>query len=236
MPAVSPMDDAIPALTRAQMAEIDRLMIEEAGISLIQMMENAGRSLARLAIERYRPSSVTVLAGPGGNGGGALVAARHLANRDVSVEVSSSRAPGAMTPVARHQLEALGSTSAHVVEHPAAADLTLDGLIGYSLSGRPRGREASLIEWTLEVDAPVLSLDTPSGIDVTDGTVNPPAVSADATLTLALPKTGLIDHPAVGDLFLADISVPAALYERIGITVPADLFAAGQVRRVSAPE
>ena len=214
------------------MAEIDRLMIEVAGISLIQMMENAGRSLAGLAVDRYHPGSVTILAGSGGNGGGALVAARHLANRGVDVQVCTTRPGHEMTPVARNQLEALGSTSARVGPSPTASDLTIDGIVGYSLSGSPQGQAGVLVEWAIAAGAPILSLDTPSGIDVTTGAVHGPAVTADATLTLALPKTGLIGHPDVGDLFLADISVPPGLFEQIGVAVPADLFAAAQVRAV----
>lgn len=60
----------IPTVTRKQMVEVDRLMGGEIGISLTQMMENAGLQLARLAIDRYRPSSVLVLVGSGGDGGG----------------------------------------------------------------------------------------------------------------------------------------------------------------------
>ncbi|MFW6034295.1 MAG: NAD(P)H-hydrate epimerase, partial [bacterium] len=73
----------LPALTADQMREIDRIMIDELHIDLIQMMENAGRSLADLAQRRYAPADAVVLAGPGGNGGGGLVAARHLANRGI---------------------------------------------------------------------------------------------------------------------------------------------------------
>ncbi len=67
--------DSIGWLTTEQMIEVDRVMIEDLHIELIQMMENAGRNLARLALDRYSPSRVTVCSGSGGNGGGGLVAA-----------------------------------------------------------------------------------------------------------------------------------------------------------------
>ena len=54
-------------------------------------------------------------------------------------------------------------------------------------------------------------------------------------MTLALPKSGLIGHPNVGTHYLADISVPPALYRRIGITVAPDMFATGRVREVPTP-
>src|SRR2546425_4028407 len=72
---------AVPALTADQMREVDRAMVEDLHIELIQMMENAGRALAGLAMRRFGPDSPVVLAGPGGNGGGGLVAARQLSNR-----------------------------------------------------------------------------------------------------------------------------------------------------------
>ena len=67
--------DELGWLDEPQMVEVDRVMIEDLGIELLQMMENAGRNLATLIIDRFAPGSVTVLAGSGGNGGGGLVAA-----------------------------------------------------------------------------------------------------------------------------------------------------------------
>ena len=67
----------VPALTTDQMREVDRIMVEDLHIELVQMMENAGRSLAELAVARFSPAIVVVLAGPGGNGGGGMVAAEH---------------------------------------------------------------------------------------------------------------------------------------------------------------
>ena len=89
-------------LTATQMLEVDRIMIEDLEIELIQMMENAGRNLAQLILDRYNPDTVTVLAGSGGNGGGGLVAARHLANRGV-VWTSASLSDNPPTALAQSQ-------------------------------------------------------------------------------------------------------------------------------------
>jgi NAD(P)H-hydrate epimerase len=93
-------------------------------------------------------------------------------------------------------------------------------MIGYSLRGNPTGRAAELIQWANQQPAPVLALDAPSGLDVSTGIAGTPHIQATATLTLALPKVGLIDAPAVGELYLADISVPAIIYQRLGLTPP----------------
>ena len=207
-----------PALTTDQMREVDRAMIEDVGISLVQMMENAGRNLTDLAIRRFDPGTVTVLAGRGGNGGGGLVAARHLANRGVDVSVTFATDPELLGEVPRMQYQILQEMHIAVHAEPKNADLVVDALIGYSLHGDPRARFAELIEWAN--GRTVLSLDTPSGLDVTTGAAGIPCVQAAATMTLALPKVGLLDAPQVGELYLADISVPARVYEAMGIEVP----------------
>ncbi len=220
----------VPAITTEQMREVDRVAIEEVGPNLYQMMENAGRNLALSAIDllgdAWRSVPIVVLAGPGGNGGGGICAARHLANRagDVTVVITSTADLG---PVPASQLQTFKGTPGRLLAledldaaHPG---LTIDAVIGYSLGGPPRGAALEMIRWTHTEPAPVLALDVPSGIDSTTGEAPGDHVTATRTLTLALPKTGL-DTAAVGDLWLADLGIPAEVYRRAGIAVPADLF------------
>lgn len=214
----------VPALTADQMREVDRLMISEFHIELGQMMENAGRALAELAIDTLNPGSVIVLAGPGGNGGGGLVAARHLLNRGRDVRIVLTTPVTQMSPVPAHQLDILHRMTADVAvtgadPQLADADLIIDAILGYSLTGDPRPPTAELIRSANAAQTPVLSLDTPSGLDVTTGIAANPCVAATATMTLALPKTGLRTAQQVGRLYIADISVPRALYDRMGIAV-----------------
>jgi NAD(P)H-hydrate epimerase len=221
-------------------------MIEDFRIELIQMMENAGRNLAHLARARFlggdpRRKHVIALAGSGGNGGGALVAARRLHNWGASVTVGLAQSGSSMTGVPAHQLDILEHMGVTIVETRsmaslAPADVVLDGLIGYSLKGAPQGAAAELIRWANSQSAPILALDVPSGVDATTGTVFDPAIRATATMTLALPKKGL-DGPAmashVGELYLADISVPLELYARPPLNIRIEpLFAFEEVVRV----
>lgn len=222
----------IPTLTTDQMREVDRIMIEDLEIDLPRMMENAGHSLAWLSRERFSPSSVTVLAGSGGNGGGGLVAARHLINRGLAVTVVP--ADGELGEVPAAQTSMLRAMGAAFSDDPPDADLVLDALIGYSLSGDPRGRVAELIEWANHQPSPVLALDVPSGLDTTTGLIGDPCVRATATLTLGLPKVGLELAPTVvGELYLADISVPGSVYKAFGIEL-ADPFGEGSVVSITA--
>ena len=220
-------------------------MVDDLGIDLVRMMENAGRGLARLVralasgAGRYR---VVVLAGRGGNGGGALVAARRLAGWGVPVEVYVSRPLSEYRDAPEQQSEILGrmEVAVHASGTPDVEGdplIVVDGLIGYSLSGSPRDHTADLIEWANTVGAPIVSLDVPSGVDASTGAVPGAAISAAATLTLALPKTGLFsgDAPSyVGDLYVADIGVPASLYvNAFGIDVEGLFDKGGVVRLVT---
>ncbi|MEA3510079.1 MAG: NAD(P)H-hydrate epimerase [Actinomycetota bacterium] len=236
----------VPYLTADQMVEVDRAMLEDYRIDLVRMMENAGRNLAQLARERFldgdpRGRRVVVLAGTGGNGGGALVAARRLHNFGAIVSVVVTKPDDEFTPVPGRQLDLLrrmGLTigSADGVESVGTLDVVLDGVIGYSLNGAPRGEAETLIRWANEQAAPVLSLDAPSGVDTTAGAVFEPAIRATATMTLALPKEGLRapgvdDH--IGELYLADISVPPELYGKfLGIEV-GPIFAQSDILRLT---
>ena len=132
-------DDApeIPALTTSEMAEVDRAMIEDYGIELIQMMENAGRNLAHLARVHFldgdpRGRTVVVLAGTGGNGGGALVCARRLATWGSSVRIVTTKPSAEFSPVAGHQLDILdrmGVPAGDLASIPSdeEPDLVVDG-------------------------------------------------------------------------------------------------------------
>lgn len=234
----------IPHLTTAQMIEVDRAMIEDYRIELVQMMENAGRNLAHLARVRFlggdpRGKSVLVLAGTGGNGGGALVCARRLHNFGAKVHIATTKSPTEFRGVPAHQLDILQRMGVPLTTGtPSPTEntaLIIDGIIGYSLRGKPRGIAAEMIRRANAQSAPVLSLDVPSGI-ATDGTVETPAIRATATMTLALPKIAF-RHTAVlahtGELYLADISVPPELYAAFGISV-GHIFAKSEIVRLKS--
>ncbi len=98
-------------------------------------------------------------------------------------------------------------------------DLLIDGLIGYGLEGNPRDKVAMMIKDANASGRRILALDLPSGMNATTGEVYDPCIKATVTLTLALPKTGFLApsaSPFLGDLFLADISVPRRVYETFG--------------------
>jgi NAD(P)H-hydrate epimerase len=240
----------IPTLTSEQMAEVDRLMIDEYGILLIQMMENAGRNLAEQASRMLDNDptgrKIVVLCGTGNNGGGGMVAARHLHNRGARVSVKLVGDPAGLKAIPAHQWDILQVMALTQADDPdlTQADLIIDAIIGYGLTGIPRGAAADWIrranDATVQSGNPILALDAPSGLDTTTGSAGDPgpnfvgAVRARATLTLALPKTGLMVPGArqfVGQLYLADIGVPPELYGRLQLEV-GPIFTANAILKV----
>jgi NAD(P)H-hydrate epimerase len=222
----------VPAVTAEQMREVDRIAMEDFGLGILQMMENAGRNLAQNAMDMLsaaegvavpgRRVEVTILAGSGGNGGGGVCCGRHLHNRGFWVWVVLSKEAGELGGAAANQLHILREAGLEPVKPAQAAQvirrshLVVDALIGYSLRGAPRGRVAELITLCNEHAKRVLSLDLPSGLDATTGEALGAVVEPERTLTLALPKTGL--EGVRSELYLADIGIPPQVYHPLGLT------------------
>jgi len=191
----------------------------------------------RLTGGRVLGKSIIVLCGTGNNGGGGMVAARHLHNWGVQVQVVliGDRAQLKKVPARQWKIiEKLGLNT--IALDLKSADLILDALLGYGAQGDPRPPVSDWIERANASGVPILSLDSPSGLDTTTGEPGKPCVRAEATMTLALPKTGLLTsqaRPFVGKLYLADIGVPPELYAApsLGFEVNT-LFAEGAILQV----
>jgi len=220
----------LPRLTADEMRKVDRAMVSDLRIELIQMMENAGYVLAALARDRFLGGDpvgrhVLALCGAGGNGGGGLVAARRLHGWGARVRVITTRPPEGFLGVPEHQLdiaERLGIPITHADEPTVLGDfdLVLDAIVGTGLSGPPRDGAARLISLANELGAPVLSLDVPSGLDATTGGGAAASVRADATLALALPKVGLerdASGGVAGELYVGDIGAPPEVFLGSGL-------------------
>lgn len=218
----NPQGIPIPAVSAEEMREVDRLAEEEFSLSVLQMMENAGRTLAQHAMQLCpRPNRILILAGSGGNGGGGLSCMRHLHNHGYPVELVLSRDPQTLSGSARTQYEVLSKAGLEARPHTwltsgiSQTSLVIDALLGYSLVGAPRGLVKDLIQAANDSSLPILSLDLPSGVNATSGETPGVAIIPTRTLTLALPKEGL--RNVSGRLYLGDIGIPSELYERLGL-------------------
>ena len=230
----------IPAVSADEMAEVDRLMLDDLGVEPLQLMESAGFAIADFCRQHLLAGGPTgarilALAGSGGNGGDAMVAARWLAGWGALPTVVLSKPASDYAGIAAHQLATVQRMGLPILD-PAGgeeqslppADLILDGLLGFSAHGDPRGLVGTLIEAANAHGAPVLAIDQPSGLDATTGAIGTPCIRAETTLTLALPKSGLgtVHAAAVtGAIWVADIGVPTTILRRAGADLDRPLFA-----------
>ncbi len=213
-------------VTADEMRKIDDMTIREFRVDVLMLMENAGRATGMLAMRMLQGTilgkRVACLVGGGNNGGDGMVAARHLANWGADVKVIVGTTKDKMKDVPLGQLHILEKMGVPILSTDYALrdyDLLIDGLIGYGLEGNPRDRVTMIIEGANSSGHPVLALDLPSGMNATTGEAYDPCIKATATLTLALPKTGFLSpstSPYVGDLYLADISIPRKVYQSFG--------------------
>ncbi|MHC4916171.1 MAG: NAD(P)H-hydrate epimerase [Planctomycetota bacterium] len=215
------------ARDRETMRLFDSTAIREYGMPSLGLMENAGYWAARALWTRLEdPSSarVAVLAGKGNNGGDGFVIARHLSWWGIGdVRVYLAGREDQLMDDARVNCEYLSAPGVPVIEiaepegaaaraaEIGAADWLADALLGTGLSGPVRGLSRELLEVACAVEKPVLAVDTPSGLDATDGRVHGIALPASVTVTFGVPKLGftLGEGPRlVGEVLVAEISLP----------------------------
>jgi hydroxyethylthiazole kinase-like uncharacterized protein yjeF len=240
----------VPSVTAAQMAEVDRIATRELHIPVDVLMENAGRQTAAAARAFLGGSvagkRVVALIGSGNNGGDAAVALRHLVSWGAQVRAELAASQERMRETTRVQIgRLLLATHSRIATVRDAserglrdldADLLIDGLLGYSAHGAPRDTVATMIDAANASNVPILAVDLPSGIDPASGAVSGTAIRAVATVTLALPKPGLLApgaHEYVGQLVLADVGIPHAAFVRVGLKTWT-LFEEGDLVRIAA--
>ena len=207
------------SVTAGEMAKVDQITIEDFGIGLLQMMKLAGLHLASLSSEYVkRGGKILVLAGSGHNGGGGLVAAKHLYNQgfQVSVYLTSNN----LKQTTEHQLIMLKRLNVKILPELSTLsdfDLLVDSILGYNIKGSVKEPIKSVIEAINSSGVKTISLDLPSGLNPDTGQPKGVTVKAEATLTLAAPKVGLLKPTSkqyVGDLYLADIGIPKEVFEK----------------------
>jgi hydroxyethylthiazole kinase-like uncharacterized protein yjeF len=213
-------------LAADEMAEADRTAIEEFGIDVVALMENAGFEVGILARKMLGGSvagrRVCCIAGKGNNGGDGLVAARNLHNWGARVRVVLGAEKKELRNIPARQMGILEKMGVEINGPTGGfdgAELLVDAMLGYGSRGNPREPMAGLIRNVNSSGIPVLAVDVPSGLDATTGEPNEPCVVSNATVTLGLLKTGFLNRESkrfVGELYLADISLPEPIYRKYG--------------------
>ncbi len=210
--------------TAAEMREIDRITIEDAGISGVVLMENAGRSAAQAVRELHQEIGgglVGVLCGKGNNGGDGFVVARYLNSWDIDAACILITSRDEVVGDARVQLDAADTLGITVLEIGIDAEaaqsimdnavIYVDALCGTGLNSDLREPARSLVEIVNQSGLPVVALDLPTGISADTGRVLGTAVRADITITFGLAKRGLMVHPGCeysGVINVVDIGIP----------------------------
>ena len=240
----------IPLATADDMRRADRRATEHYGVPSLLLMENAGRGAAD-ALERVLGPiggrRVVVVSGKGNNGGDGFVVARHLLGRGARVSAWLVGRAKDVRGDARVNLEVLQRAGERVTEAPdwtgtafdhlrtelAEADVIVDALLGTGVRGPATGAIAAAIEAINAAGAArrsVCALDLPSGLPSDGQAPAGPVVLAHVTVTLGLPKLGLVLQPGAvcaGRVEIADLGIPRA-WLREGI--PTALLETADVR------
>lgn len=217
------------AVTASQMRDLDKKAIEDYRIPGLILMENAGHEMFETMFHVFEDelyeSEVLICCGKGNNGGDGFVVARHLYNSGIDVEVMLTSPQEEFTGDALVNLKALEKISVPVnnadgldkddlIEYISNFDVVVDALLGTGVKGSPRGIYKEIIQVVNDLDCFVFSVDIPSGLDPDTGLLPGPAMIADVTVTMGLPKIGMVLYPGrdyVGELYIADISMPPEL-------------------------
>ena len=200
-----------------QMSEADRLAVA-AGVPAVTLMENAGRAVAQEIGRRWSACPVSVLCGPGNNGGDGFVAARLLAETGWPVRLALLGARQRLTGEARHHAERWSGTIEPLT--PAVldeAELVVDALFGAGLNRAPAGPAADLLAAVAGHGRPIVAVDVPSGV-LGDTGASWGAVAAVLTVTFFRKKPGHLLLPGrglCGKVVVADIGIPAAVLDQI---------------------
>ncbi len=220
------------AVTAEEMAEMDRIAIEEVGIPGVVLMENAGRGATEI-MWRYFPDlsakRVAVLAGGGNNGGDGFVIARHLWQQRVGVVVYCLKKFESYRGDAKINLEIVQKLGLPVKENTnsktiatlrkklAEADLLVDAILGTGLNAPVGGFYREVIDLVNQQGKPVLAVDLPSGLNASSGIPLGTCIRANVTATFGLPKVGQLVTPGcdfVGHLEVVDIGLPRSVTEK----------------------
>ena len=221
-------------VTAAEMRQIDQDTIDGIGIPGIVLMETAGSAIVR-AIEQHYPTCqrIGILVGKGNNGGDGLVIARQLAHVGRDVHLFLVSPPDSFIGEAEINLQIVKSLGLRIETiltdtalksdaNIASCELLVDAIFGTGLRGTVRGSIATVIKTINNFSIPILSVDLPSGLDADTGHLLGTCVRADRTVTIGLPKRGLLVHPGAefaGKLEVVDIGFPERVIDAQGIKV-----------------
>lgn len=239
-------------VTVEQMRAIEQAA-DASGLTYDQMMENAGKSIATAILDFWPDAegwSVTILAGPGNNGGDGLVVGHYLQDAGAKVSVYLTKARPEedenLRRIIRHgcPITVAEKDKGHKALRDliVSADLIVDSIFGTGFKPPIKGDAKKILEFVntmLEEHPPapyIVAVDCPSGIDCDTGEISDESLSADLTVTLVAAKPGLLRFPGaeyVGEIVVGDIGIPPSQKEIAAIELE---FATREGVRAWLPE
>lgn len=211
-------------LSREEAREVDRLAIEEYGISGVVLMENAARNCVDLLETIGIGLGVVIVCGKGNNGGDGFAMARHLLVREIPFQVVMTCEPAQLAGDALVNWEILNRLSPHSIvqfgeslmenlDKSFQSDWVVDALLGTGVEGALRGPYANWIGQINQLSQRKMAVDLPSGMDANSGDSLGAIVEADTTVTFVGMKTGFRNPAAgkyLGNIHVVDIGFPFA--------------------------
>ncbi|WP_144936969.1 NAD(P)H-hydrate dehydratase [Paenibacillus sp. 32O-W] len=219
-------------VTSEEMRRLDGHTIQRIGLPALVLMENAGRAVAEEVLAVSRESAAKrrqrwlVLAGKGNNGGDGLVAARHLIESGLDIDITLAEPAGLFSADMAVQHEIIGKLGIPMFNYKPGEirwevyDGVIDALLGTGTRGAPREPYAGLIREANASGLPIVAIDIPSGLDADTGMTHDPCICAVRTVALAFLKRGLVQPPgtgAAGRVVVRSIGIPVRLAEEQGI-------------------
>ena len=214
----------LPGVTREEMTEVDRIMVEDFRIPIELMMELAGYNLATIALNlsRNNYSNYIIIAGSGNNAGGGIVAARRLASWGLNVHIIFPKGVNELKDIPKGQFIRAKQLGIEILnklpDDPLdfiRSSFFIDAYLGYGFTPRQDNISENVFNFLSNIKT-LLSLDIPSGLDATTGNcysdINPIA-----TLTLGFVKQGLLitERKNIGKLYITDIGIPISVYYKL---------------------
>jgi len=213
-----------------EIKEIDRRAMDSYGISGLILMENAGLKIFQKIKEIYpdlKSKRVVILSGAGNNGGDSFVVARHLHNYGTKVKVLLLTSPNKFREEAKINWEIINKMGLDITiiedskdelleKYLREAHLLVDGILGTGLRGPAKGLAAEVITLVNQLQKEVVAIDIPSGLEADLTIIKGPCIKANFTITLGLPKIGLLFYPGAdyaGKILVEDIGIPQELLE-----------------------
>lgn len=214
--------------TTELMKKLDNVAINEYGIPSLTLMENAATAVFNCINNNCKNANkqVSVLCGPGNNGGDGIAVARLLLNNGYTVRTFLIGNRKKMTPDSianeKRLIEHGGKLENYIQNDEItnfilSSDIIVDAIFGVGLQRDVSDDFLSAIELINSSDATVFACDIPSGLDGNSGKTLGNAVKADFTITFSLGKKGLYINDGKkhsGEIIISDIGIPKELIDK----------------------